>query len=172
MKLIDCDESHKDAIRSILNEAIENSTAVYDYLPRTSAMMDSWFKAKRNGDFPVIGILSDDDQLMGFASYGPFRVWAGYKYTVEHSLYVAAHYRGQGVGSAMLRELIYRAEQQSYHVLIGGIDSSNEPSIRLHERFGFHLSARMSQVGFKFGRWLDLLFYQLILKTPNNPVDG
>jgi L-amino acid N-acyltransferase len=172
VKLINCDETHRDAIRSILNDAIENSTAVYDYEPRTTAVMDEWFAAKRRGQFPVIGMLSEDGQLMGFASYGTFRAWAGYKYTVEHSLYVAEPFRGRGVGTALLRELIHRAQQQGYHVLVGGIDSLNASSIRLHERFGFQLSATMPQVGFKFGRWLDLHFYQLILETPQEPSAG
>jgi phosphinothricin acetyltransferase len=85
---------------------------------------------------------------------------------------VAAAFRGRGIGSALLQEIIHRAQQQNYHVLVGGIDSLNDSSIRLHRRFGFQLSATMPQVGFKFGRWLDLLFYQLILDTPQNPAEG
>lgn len=172
MDLIDCDETYCQAIRLILNDAIEKSTAVYDYQAQSPAAMEEWFAVKRLRNFPVIGMLSNDRQLMGFASYGTFRARAGYKYTVEHSLYVAEPFRGLGIGSALLQELINRARQQEYHVMVGGIDSLNLTSIRLHERFGFQLAATMPQVGFKFGRWLDLLFYQLILETPLTPIDG
>ncbi len=171
MHFIDCDNSHSDAILAILNDAIVNSTALYDYRPRTPEMMSAWFDAKRRGDFPVIGVISDDGELMGFASYGTFRAWPAYKYTVEHSLYVAQPYRGRGLGKLLLQQTIERAEAQGYHVLVAGIDSTNAVSIALHERFGFERVGTMPQVGYKFGRWLDLCFYQLILKTPAAPVE-
>ena len=172
MRVIDCDTSHSEPILAILNDAIVNSTALYDYQPRTSEMMLAWFEAKQRGNYPVIGVVSESGDLMGFASFGPFRPWPAYKYTVEHSLYVAAPWRRQGVGALLLRKTIERASAQDYHVLIGGIDSDNAGSITLHERFGFERVATMRQVGFKFGRWLDLCFYQLILPTPGTPVDG
>ena len=172
MHVIDCDTSHSESILAILNDAIVNSTALYDYQPRTSEMMLAWFEAKQRGNYPVLGVVSDSDDLMGFASFGPFRPWPAYKYTVEHSLYVAAPWRRQGVGALLLRTAIERASAQDYHVLIGGIDADNAGSIALHERFGFECVATMRQVGFKFGRWLDLRFYQLILPTPATPVDG
>ena len=77
-----------------------------------------------------------------------------------------------GVGKVLLAELIERARAQEYHVLVGGIDLSNRTSIALHERFGFTHAGTMRQAGFKFGKWLDLAFYQLILETPAHPVDG
>jgi phosphinothricin acetyltransferase len=172
MNVIECDVSHSASILSILNDAIVNSTALYDYKPRTPEMMDAWFDAKRRGNFPVIGVVREDSQLMGFASYGTFRAFPAYKYTVEHSLYVARPYRGQGLGKLLLETIIQRARSQDYHVLVGGIDSTNTASIALHERLGFERVATMPQVGFKFGRWLDLYFYQLKLDTPINPVDG
>jgi len=104
--------------------------------------------------------------LLGFASYGPFRAFAAYQYTVEHSLYVAANHRWHGLGKVLLKELIERARRQQYHVLVGGIDSANAASIALHLGFGFKHVATMPEVGFKFNRWLDLCFYQLILDTP------
>lgn len=172
MKIVDCDKSHSGPILAILNDAILHSTALYDYQTRTPDMMIAWFEAKRQGGFPVIGVVSDGGELMGFASYGAFRPWPAYKYTVEHSLYVAQPYRGRGLGTVLLRSIIERATAQEYHVLIGGIDSTNAASIALHERFGFERVATMRQVGFKFGRWLDLCFYQLTLPTPEAPTDG
>lgn len=172
MNLIHCDISFSDQILAIFNDAILNSTALYDYKPRTPAVMASWFEAKKNGNYPVIGVVTERGELMGFTSYGSFRAWPAYKYTVEHSVYVAAAYRGQGVGKRLLQAVIDAARSQAYHVLVGGIDSQNSISIRLHERFGFHYAGTIRQAGFKFGRWLDLAFYQLVLETPAQPVEG
>ncbi|SPE62857.1 N-acyltransferase YncA [Verrucomicrobia bacterium] len=172
MNLVLCDQSYSDSILAILNEAILNTTAIYDYRPRTPDMMAAWFDAKGKGNYPVIGALSDKGELMGFASYGTFRAWPGYKYSVEHSIYVAAPWRGQGIGSKLLQEVITSARSRNYHVLIGGIDSQNAASIRIHLRFGFKHAGTIRETGFKFGRWLDLEFYQLILETPAHPVDG
>ena len=122
--------------------------------------------------FPVIGFENDAGELMGFGSYGTFRAWPAYKYTIEHSLYVDARFRGRGVGRALLQALVAAAEKQDYHVLVGGIDAANSVSIRLHESLGFAHCGTVRQSGFKFGRWLDLAFYQKILATPAAPVDG
>jgi phosphinothricin acetyltransferase len=172
MNVIECDMSYSEPILAILNDAIVNSTALYDYKPRTPEMMLAWFETKHRNNFPVIGVVSDSGELMGFASYSSFRPWPAYKYTVEHSLYVAAPWRRRGVGALLLRNIIDRATAQDHHVLIGGIDATNAASIALHERFGFERVATMRQVGFKFGEWLDLCFYQLVLPTPGSPVDG
>jgi phosphinothricin acetyltransferase len=174
VQIIECDHRHADAILTIFNEAIVNSTALYDYQPRTPATMTTWFETRCRGGFPIIGAVSDDDpsELLGFASYGPFRNFPAYKYTIEHSLYVAAPYRRRGVGKRLLTELIDRAQEQQYHAMIGAIDSANAASIALHERFGFRPAGTLPQVGFKFGRWLDLCFYQLLLSTPERPIDG
>ena len=172
MNLIQCDPSFSDQILAIFNEAIVHSTALYDYKPRTAESMVSWFDNKRKGNFPVIGVVDPTGRLLGFASYGTFRGWPAYKYSVEHSVYVAATHRGQGLGKLLLHETIQHAREQNYHVLIGGIDSQNSVSIRLHKRCGFVHAGTIRQVGFKFGRWLDLDFYQLILETPTAPTDG
>ena len=173
MKVVPCEpRRHSDAILAILNDAIANSTALYDYKPRTPANMVSWFEAKAQKHYPIIGIENDAGDLLGFSSYGPFRAWPAYKYTVEHSVYVDARFRGQGVGRKLLEAIIAAAIEQDYHVMVGGIDASNAVSIGLHESLGFTSCGIVKQAGFKFGRWLDLAFYQLILKTPASPVDG
>jgi L-amino acid N-acyltransferase len=172
MRIIDCTNDHSDAILAILNEAIANSTALYDYAPRKAETMVSWFEAKRRGNFSVIGVTSETSEFMGFASYGTFRAWPAYKYSVEHSLYVAQPFRGQGVGKMLLKALIDRAKAQQFHVMVGGIDSTNAVSIALHRSFGFQHVGTMPQIGFKFGKWLDLCFYQLTLETPEHPKDG
>jgi phosphinothricin acetyltransferase len=172
MRIISCGRAHAGAILDILNEAIENSAALYDYQPRTPAMMDAWFDAKEKARLPVLGVIDSAGQLLGFGSYGPFRAWPAYKYTVEHSLYVERSHRGQGVGRLLLAELIAAATHQDYHTLIGGIDAHNAASIALHRRLGFEQCAHIRQAGFKFNRWLDLQLYQLVLSTPEHPVAG
>ena len=165
-------ESHTDAILDIFNEAILNSTALYDYQPRTPDSMAAWFRVKEAGAFPVIGAVAQDGQLLGFASYGSFRAWPAYKYSVEHSVYVRKDHRGKGIGPALIRRLVAAATEQQYHVMIGAIDIANKSSIALHEKMGFVHAGTIRQAGFKFGQWLDLGFYQLLLETPHRPVDG
>ena len=173
MQLVNCTfERHAHAILAILNEAIANSTVIYDYKPRPPESMVGWFSAKAAGGFPVIGLESEDGELLGFASYGTFRPWAAFKYSVEHSLYVHHTHRGKGYGPLLLKALIDRAREQGVHLLIGGIDADNGASIALHKRFGFVHAGTIRQAGFKFGRWLDLAFFQLTLDTPAVPVEG
>lgn len=173
MKLVCCvPERHSDSILAIFNDAIANSTALYDYRLRTAADMAAWFDGKARGNFPVIGAENTAGELLGFASIGQFRERPAYKYTVEHSVYVDARHRGRGVGRELLQAIIAATEARDFHVLVGGIDATNAISIRLHERLGFTACGIVRQVGFKFGRWLDLAFYQLILRTPAAPTDG
>jgi L-amino acid N-acyltransferase len=172
MKVIDCSFHHAPEILAIFNEEIASSTGLYDYKPRTMSMMEAWFEAKTKGNYPVRGLVDEDGSLAGFASYGPFRPWPAYKYSVEHSVYVHKNKRGQGLGRRLVQEIIELAKSQEYHTVIGGIDSTNVASIRLHCSLGFSSCASIKQAGFKFGRWLDLELYQLILSTPFNPSDG
>jgi phosphinothricin acetyltransferase len=165
-------ERHADAILDIFNEAIRNSTALYDYQPRSLQSMEGWFEAKRSGCFPVIGVEDVGGRLLAFGSYGSFRAWPAYKYTVEHSVYVHRDHRGQGLGLKVMQELIATARQNNLHAMVGAIDAANAASIALHHRLGFQHVGNLPQVGFKFGRWLDLAFYQLLLETPAEPVDG
>ncbi|GAA5167616.1 N-acetyltransferase family protein [Viridibacterium curvum] len=173
MRFISCHvDTHADRILDILNEAILNSTALYDYKPRTLESMRAWFMTKASNSFPVIGLEDDAGVLLGFASYGTFRAFPAYKYSVEHSVYVHKDHRGKGIGLALMQRLIAMARENAVHVLIGGIDIENTGSIALHEKLGFTHAGTIRQAGFKFGRWLDLGFYQLILDTPEVPVDG
>lgn len=172
MSFVTCTlESHGAAILEILNDAIANSTALYDYKARTPESMVGWFKAKEQGRYPVIGAVDDAGCLLGFASYGSFRAWPAYKYSVEHSVYIHKDHRGKGLGRTLMLRLIAAARAQDYHVMVGGLDATNVASIALHEKLGFVHAGTIRQAGFKFGRWLDLAFYQLILDTPVAPVD-
>lgn len=173
MNIILCSEDrHAGPILEILNEAILTSTALYDYHPRAIETMGPWFDAKRAGGFPVVGAVDDAGRLLGFATYGTFRAFPAYKYTVEHSVYVHRDHRGRGVGTAVMKRLISLAGEHDQHVMVGAIDAANMASVAFHERLGFVRCGVVRQAGFKFGRWLDLAFYQLVLATPDQPVDG
>lgn len=173
MRFIQCTfDEHAPAILDLFNDAIENTTALYEYKPRTLQTMVEWFENKAKHDFPVIGAVDAEGELMGFASYGWFRPFPANKYTVEHSVYVHEDHQGKGLGQALLNQVISAAKAQQYHTIIGGIDMANAGSIYLHEKLGFTHSGTIKQAGFKFGQWLDLGFYQMILPTPKEPKDG
>jgi phosphinothricin acetyltransferase len=173
LSLVACSlERHGAAILAIFNEAIANSTALYDYKPRAPESMTPWFEAKARGRFPVIGVEDADGTLLAFGSFGTFRAWPAYKYSVEHSVYVHVDHRGRGLGRIVMQALIQAARARGVHAMIGGIDASNAGSIALHDKLGFRHVGTLPQVGFKFGRWLDLAFWQLLLETPEAPVDG
>jgi L-amino acid N-acyltransferase YncA len=159
------------AILEIYNDAIINTTAVYAYEPQTLDNRAQWLREKAEQGYPVV-VLEEDGQVKGFAAYGPFRPWPGYKYTIEHSVYVHPAHRGQGAGKRLMQEIIRLADQAGYATLIAGIDADNEGSITLHQKLGFVCSGTIHRAGFKFGRWLDLAFYQLDLTGPAEPVDG
>ncbi len=147
---------------TIYNEIILNTTAVYDYEPHTMEMRKQWFDTKKAQGFPVF-VAKDGELILGFSSSGSFRAWAAYKYSVENSIYVAANARGQGVGKLLLPPLIDAARKLNLHTIIAGIDATNEASLRLHKSFGFKEVAHFKEVGWKFGKWLDLKFLQLIV---------
>jgi L-amino acid N-acyltransferase len=173
MNIIECTHAlHAQPILDILNEAIVTSTALYDYEPRPYESMRSWFDIKGLGRFPVIGAVDEAGVLLGFASYGTFRPRPAYKYSIEHSIYVHSAHRGRGIGRLLLARLIASATEQQYHVMVGGIDRENAASIALHEKLGFEPAGVIRHAGFKFGRWLDLAFYQRVLDGPAHPIDG
>jgi phosphinothricin acetyltransferase len=164
------DENDLPQILSIYNEVILNTTAVYDYKPHTLEMRKEWFKTKQEQGFPVF-VAEEGKKILGLSSIGPFRAWAAYKYSVENSIYVSVESRGKGIGKLLMPPLIAAAKEMDMHTIIAGIDASNEPSLKLHREFGFNEVAHFKQVGFKFGKWLDLKFLQLLLNTPEKPVD-
>lgn len=170
--VIRCREDHLGAIRAIFNDAILNTTALYEYQPRSEATILAWWQAKQQAGYPVLGVEHADGSLAGFASWGPFRVFPAFKYTVEHSVYVAAESRGVGIGRRLLEAVIAEAVRQDVHLLVGAIDATNAASIALHRSLGFEHSGTIREAGFKFGRWLDLDLWQRTLTTPDRPVDG
>jgi L-amino acid N-acyltransferase YncA len=159
-------ESDLPAILGIYNDAVENTTAIWNETPVDLANRKSWFTDRTGKGFPVLvaereGVIGQG--VIGYGSFGDFRPFEGYRVTVEHSVYVAKDARGQGAGEALLDALIQEAQRMEKHNMIGGIDASNEASIALHVKFGFEEVGRMPGVGTKFGRPLDLLLMQKVL---------
>jgi len=144
------------------NDIILHTTAVYDYEPHTLEMRKQWFETKKQQGFPVY-VAEEKGKIFGFSSIGPFRAWAAYKYSVENSVYVAAEARGKGIGKLLIPPLIDAAKKLQLHTIIASIDAANEVSLRLHKSFGFEEVAHFKEVGWKFDRWLDLKFLQLIV---------
>jgi phosphinothricin acetyltransferase len=151
------------AILDIYNEAVLNTTASYDYQPHTLAQRTVWFQQHADQGLPIIVVVDAAGTVVGWGSLSKFREKIGYQYTVEHSLYIHADYRGQGIGRRLLLALVEAARALGKHAIVGGVDSSNTVSQRLHESCGFQQVAHFRQVGYKFDRWLDILFYQRIL---------
>ncbi len=151
------------SILVIVNHAILFSTANYNYEIQTLATQKQWFQNKLASNFPIL-VAEFDSEVIGFGTYGTFREKIGYQFTVEHSIYVSDSHIGKGVGKLVLSHLISRAKKEGYNVMIGAIDAENKDSIAFHEKFGFIVSGTLKAVGYKFDRWLDLVFMQLILK--------
>ncbi|MGL2963401.1 N-acetyltransferase family protein [Flavobacterium sp. RSB2_4_14] len=151
------------AIVEIINYNILNSTALYDYHPRTQAQQQAIFEDKLSKDFPVI-VATIDDKVIGFGYYSEFRFREAYRFTVEHSVYVANDYHGKGIGKLLLTELIALAKQQKLHTMVAVIDSENQSSVAFHEQFGFTTVGIIKESGYKFDRWLHSVIMQLILE--------
>lgn len=165
-------EADLPEILEIYNHVILNTTAVYQYVPQTLEMRKAWYDAKVKDGQPLF-VAEEEGCVVGLSTYGPFRNWAAYKYTVENSVYVAEGHRGRGIARSLMQPLIVEARRQGYHAIIASIDATNDASIRLHLSFGFEEVAHFRQVGYKFGRWLDLKFLELLLPDcPAQPVDG
>src|SRR5262245_4882225 len=164
-------EEDLPAILTIYNDAIETTTAVFNYRPHTLHMRHEWFQAKRSANLAVVVAGVNGAGVIGFATYGPFRAWPAYKYTIEHSVYVAAQARRLGVGRVLVKEMVSIARKNRMHSVIAGIVSDNLPSLKLHRSLGFVDAGCLHQVGFKFGRWLDLMFLELLLETPEIPIE-
>ena len=152
------------AILAIYNDAVENTTAIWNETPVDLANRQAWLSERTAAGFPVLVAHDGTGAVVGYASYGTWRSIEGFRQTVEHSVYVRSDQRGQGLGPLLMQALIERAKQSGLHVMVAAIESENSTSIRLHERAGFVITGQMPQVGRKFGRWLDLTFMQLILE--------
>ena len=149
-------------ILELINDAILHTTAVYQDVLQTLEMRTKWYHDRLKNGYPVI-VADIDGEFAGFASYGEFRYGFGYRFTVEHSVYISANRQGKGLGKALVKELITIARANELHSIIAGIDADTQPSINMHLSLGFKEVAHLKDAGYKFGRWLDLKLLQLIL---------
>jgi len=155
--------SDVQAILNIVNYEIKHTTSVYDYEERTLDDQVRWLNKKRKDGMPVI-VAEYNNDVAGYGTFGIFRPWDAYQFSVEHSIYVAKKVRGKGIGRAIMKELISMATERGYHTMIAGIDASNKSSHEFHSKFGFVEVGRLKEVAYKFDKWLDLKFMQLFLK--------
>lgn len=155
-------------ILEIYNGAVSTTTAVYDYKVHTLDDRTKWYEKKKQDGYPLL-VFEKSDKVVAFATFGPFRAWPAYKYTIEHSVYVHESYRKEGIATKLMQEIINIANEREYATLVAGIDATNRNSIKMHEKMGFTFSGVIKKAGFKFDKWLDLAFYQLDLKGPKAP---
>jgi L-amino acid N-acyltransferase len=158
----DCREDDLPELLAIYNDVLRTSTAIYRDEDATIDERRTWWQGRVAKGQPLL-VASSGSAIVGFASYGDFRAWPGYRFSVEHSVYVRNDCRGGGIGAALMTPLIDHARAAGKHVMIAGVDADNAGSLRFHERLGFDRVAHFREVGFKFGRWLDLVFLQKTL---------
>ena len=169
MNILDAKDDDLPAILDIYNDAVANTTAIWNEVTVDLANRRDWLRQRQEQGYPVLVAHDHDERAIGYASFGDWRAWDGYRFTIEHSVYVHKDQRGKGVANLLLPALIERARELGKHVMVAGIEGSNDASIRLHARHGFEEVGRMHEVGAKFGSWLDLVFMQLSLDERMNP---
>lgn len=150
-------------VLEIYNEAVLNTTATYDYEPRTLEHRTQWFEERRRENYPVLVAVTDAGRVAGWSALNPFHARPGYRFTAENSVYVAADQRGQGLGRRLLGPLLDAGRDRGLHAIIAAIDADNAASLRLHAAFGFEKVGHFKQTGFKFGRWLDVVYLEKLL---------
>ena len=165
MHVQDATQGHVAAITAIYNDAVENTTAIWNDHTVDGENRSRWLADRTAAGMPVLVCSSENDEydVLGYATYAQWRPFDGYRYTVEHSVYVREDQHGKGIGTLLMKALIERARSSRVHVMVAGIDAGNSASIALHEKLGFEVVGKMPEVGVKFGRWLDLAFLQLTL---------
>lgn len=168
MQIRDAVQADFEQITAIYNEVLTTSTAIYSDRPATIDERVSWWRSRVAQGFPVL-VAADGAQVAGFGSFGDFRAWPGYRFTVEGTVHVHAGSRGQGIGTELLHAILARANALGKHVMIAGVDSENAASLRFLESFGFERAAHLREVGYKFDRFLDLVFLQYWITPPSRP---
>lgn len=166
MRIRNAEAGDISGILEIYNDAVLHTTAIWNETVVDAADRAAWVAERQRLGYPVLVAVNDEGDVEGYASFGGWRAWDGYRHTVEHSVYVRRDRRGGGIGRALMRELIMRAGALGKHVMVAGIEAGNTASIRLHESLGFEAAGVLREVGTKFGRWLDLAFLQLRLDGP------
>lgn len=169
MEIRNAGQDDIEGITAIYNDAVVHTTAIWNDMTVDASNRLAWFADRKRAGYPVLVAVNAGDGVLGYASFGDWRAWDGYRHTVEHSVYVRADCRGNGVGKALMVALIERARGLGKHVMVAGIEANNFGSIRLHEKLAFQHVGHLKQVGTKFGQWLDLVFLQLTLDARTAP---
>lgn len=169
MDIRDARSADAEGIAAIYNDAVAHTTAIWNDATVDAADRAAWIAARQASGYPVLVAVDRGDTVVGYASFGDWRPFDGYRHTVEHSVYVRSDQRGGGIGRALMLTLIERARRLGKHVMVAGVEAGNEGSLRLHERLGFEHAGTLRQVGTKFGAWLDLTFLQLTLDDRAHP---
>jgi L-amino acid N-acyltransferase YncA len=149
------------AINEIYNHYVLHSTCTYDEEQTSAAEREVWFLS--HGPQHPITVAESEGQIVGWASLSPFRTRAAYRRTVENSVYVRHDRQRQGIGMALLADSVERARALGHHAIIAGIDREQSASVNIHQRLGFEHAAYLKEVGFKFDRWLDVVYLQKLL---------
>ena len=157
----DATEADLAAINDIYNHYVLHSTCTYQEVPETIESRRQWF-GHHGAQHPVI-VAERAGQVIGWGSLSPYHPRSAYRFTVENSVYIHHDHHRQGVGSMILEDLIKRARTLGHRVIIAGIDAGQVASVALHNKFGFEKVGHMKQVGYKFGRWLDVIYMELPL---------
>ena len=169
MDIRDARPADAEGIAAIYNDAVTHTTAIWNDATVDAADRAAWIAARQASGYPVLVAVDQGDTVVGYASFGDWRPFDGYRHTVEHSVYVRSDQRGGGIGRALMLMLIERARGLGKHVMVAGVEAGNEGSLCLHERLGFEHAGTLRQVGTKFGAWLDLTFLQLTLDDRARP---
>ncbi|TDF95905.1 GNAT family N-acetyltransferase [Paenibacillus piri] len=149
------------AILEIYNEAVHNTTATFDTVDRTYEQQVQWFE--KHGDMHPVLVAVLNDRVVGWASLNPYSDRLAYARTAEVSLYIHRDFRGQGIGKRLLNDVLEAGRNAGLHTVLSRIAEGNESSIRLHRQYGFGVVGTMKEVGFKFGRMLDVVMMQKML---------
>jgi L-amino acid N-acyltransferase len=155
-------ENDLPRILEIYNDAVLHLTASYDEEPHTLSMRREWWREHQAEGLPVLVAEDPAAGVIGWSSLSRFRPRIGYRFSVEDSIYIAPDWRNRGIGKLLLPPLIQDAHAMGMHAILAGIDSESKASLRLHAHFGFHEVAHFREVGFKFGRWLDVIFMEFL----------
>lgn len=169
MQIRDAEDRDLAGIAAIYNDAVLNTTAIWNETAVDVENRRAWWADRQRLGYPVLVAVDAAGAVLGYASFGDWRAFDGYRHTVEHSVYVRSDQRGGGIGKALMQALIDRARGIGKHVMVAGIEAGNTGSIRLHQALGFEQTGLLRQVGTKFGRWLDLAFLQLTLDDRDDP---
>ena len=143
-------------INEIYNHFVLHSTCTYQEDPETPAARRAWFDA-HGPEYPIT-VAEVDGAVVGWGALTRFRERSAYRFSVENSVYVDHARHKSGIGTVLLADLVDRARALGYRVIVAGIDADQPASVALHAKFGFVHAGRLSNVGFKFGRWLDVIY--------------